>query len=184
MSEYRLTDTPTVVRTADNVFIPDDPNNRDRIEYDKWLADGGVPDPYVPPEPDPPAPPDLALWSDQYEAVVGASTGESVMGRVGWDNADPTQATTIFIAKLNNAGSDVTSMLSAVLQPGRALRFESRGDSTKFVSHGVVSATARTSDIAVTVTPRNNAGLPFAKAEALSTAVYIVDASTPARSFP
>ena len=33
------------------LFIPNDSANRDRVEYDKWLADGGVPDPYVPPAP-------------------------------------------------------------------------------------------------------------------------------------
>lgn len=49
MAEYQLTNTDMVIRTEDGVNIPPDPANRDRAEYDKWLADGGVPDPYKPP---------------------------------------------------------------------------------------------------------------------------------------
>lgn len=48
MADYQLTATDTVIRTADQAWIPNDPANRDRIEYEQWLADGGVPDPYVP----------------------------------------------------------------------------------------------------------------------------------------
>jgi len=51
MSAYQLTATDIVIRTEDSASIPNDPANRDRIEYDKWLAAGGVPDPYVPPPP-------------------------------------------------------------------------------------------------------------------------------------
>lgn len=52
MADYQLTATDTIIRTADHAFIPDDPANRDRQTYDKWLTDGGVPDP-VPPKIDP-----------------------------------------------------------------------------------------------------------------------------------
>jgi hypothetical protein len=62
MAEYQLTATDAVIRTADKVVIPNDPENRDRIEYEKWLADGGVPDPYKKP---PPPPPDAAAVVDQ-----------------------------------------------------------------------------------------------------------------------
>lgn len=47
MADYQLTETDGVIRTADQAWIPNDPDNRDRVEYDKWLADGGVPDPAV-----------------------------------------------------------------------------------------------------------------------------------------
>ena len=49
MADYQFTATDVVIRTADGASIPNDPANRDRIEYDAWLANGGVPDPYKAP---------------------------------------------------------------------------------------------------------------------------------------
>src|SRR4051812_40593627 len=52
MSEYQLlTPDPdgAVLRKADSMCIPADPANRDWIEYQQWVEDGGVPDPYAPP---------------------------------------------------------------------------------------------------------------------------------------
>lgn len=51
MADYQLTATDaTVIRTADQAYIPNEPANRDWIEYQKWLEAGGVPDPYVDPD--------------------------------------------------------------------------------------------------------------------------------------
>lgn len=49
MVDYTLTNGAVVIRTKDMAFIPDDPKNRDRQEYDKWVAEGGRPDPFVEP---------------------------------------------------------------------------------------------------------------------------------------
>lgn len=49
MAEYQeLRDTATVLRRADQAYIPDDPANIDRQAYDDWLADGNQPDPAAP----------------------------------------------------------------------------------------------------------------------------------------
>jgi hypothetical protein len=56
MADYQLTATDFVIRSEDSAYIPNDPTNMDRVRYEEWLAGGGVPDPYVEPEPTPPAP--------------------------------------------------------------------------------------------------------------------------------
>jgi hypothetical protein len=75
MADYKLTATDVVERTADHAFIPNDPANRDRAGYDKWLEAGGVPDPYVPPEPvsPQPTPEDQVLYDheNRLRAIEG-----------------------------------------------------------------------------------------------------------------
>lgn len=50
MKKYReLQNTAEIFDTEINGIIPNDPTNMHRITYEKWLADGNTPDPYLPP---------------------------------------------------------------------------------------------------------------------------------------
>ncbi|UTD28231.1 hypothetical protein [Bradyrhizobium sp. WD16] len=51
MAAYQCTASAAVIRTGDGALIPEDAANRDRAAYHEWLANGGVPDPYVAPPP-------------------------------------------------------------------------------------------------------------------------------------
>jgi hypothetical protein len=68
MAKYVLTNSDFVIRTADSAFIPNDPANTDRAEYEAWLAAGGVPDPYVEPPPSPAASPESTVLYDHEKA--------------------------------------------------------------------------------------------------------------------
>ena len=50
---YQLTATDTILRTADNAFIPPDPANTDYQAYLTWLEAGNTPEPAPEPEPVP-----------------------------------------------------------------------------------------------------------------------------------
>lgn len=77
MADYQLTATDdTVLRTVDGAHIPNAPGYRGWDEYQQWLADGGVPDPYVPPDPAPLQPtPEQSLLYD-HENRIRAQEGE------------------------------------------------------------------------------------------------------------
>jgi hypothetical protein len=49
---YQLTQGNTILRLADNAFIPPDPANTDYAAYLKWVEAGNTPEP----APEPPAP--------------------------------------------------------------------------------------------------------------------------------
>jgi hypothetical protein len=50
---YQLTTGDTILRLADNAFIPPDPANTDYQAYLAWLGAGNTPEPAPEPEPVP-----------------------------------------------------------------------------------------------------------------------------------
>jgi hypothetical protein len=50
---YQLTTGDTILRIADNAFIPQDPANTDYAAYLAWLEAGNTPEPAPEPEPVP-----------------------------------------------------------------------------------------------------------------------------------
>lgn len=62
----------TVLRYRDSAYIPPDPANRDRQEYERYIAEGGETDP-APSLPEPPPPTPLTL-SAHPEGDMDAAT--------------------------------------------------------------------------------------------------------------
>jgi hypothetical protein len=75
MADYQLTATDSIIRAEDGACIPPDPANRDYAEYLQWVEDGGVPDPYVPPEPMPPSPTSEQTILYDHENRIRAQEG-------------------------------------------------------------------------------------------------------------
>ena len=85
MSDYQLTATEepcAVIRTADSACIPPDMANRDyngdqfQPGYIQWKEGGGVPDPYVEPEPVPPEPTTEQTLLFEHENRILALEGQ------------------------------------------------------------------------------------------------------------
>ena len=67
---YQLTTGDTILRTADNAFIPPDPANTDYAVYQAWLAEGNTPLPAPEPEPAP------VLTTEQKLEAAGLTVAE------------------------------------------------------------------------------------------------------------
>ena len=76
MADYQLTANDSVIRTEDGACIPNDPANRDWVEYQAWLAEGNTPDAYVEPEPVPPQPTEGQQLMYEHENRIRALEGE------------------------------------------------------------------------------------------------------------
>ncbi len=74
---YQLTSGDTILRLADNAYIPPDPANRDYADFLAWKAEGNEPLPA--PEPPPPGPDYLAFWDALMVSTVYASIREQSM---------------------------------------------------------------------------------------------------------
>ena len=68
---YQLTTGDTILRNADNAFIPSDPANTDYATYLAWLEAGNTPDPAL----EPPAPP-APLTTEQKLEAAGLTVAE------------------------------------------------------------------------------------------------------------
>jgi hypothetical protein len=85
MSDYQLTaaqEPCVVIRYSDGACIPPDMANRDyngdafSPGYIQWVEGGGVPDPYVPPEPAPPQATEGQTLAFDHENRIRALEGQ------------------------------------------------------------------------------------------------------------
>ena len=73
---YQLTTAASILRIADNAWIPLDPGNRDYREYLDWLDAGNTPEPAPPPPA--PGPDYIAFWDAlMVSTVYGAIREQS-----------------------------------------------------------------------------------------------------------
>jgi len=73
---YQLTTGDTILRLADNAFIPPDPANTDYREYLEWVEAGNTPEPA-------PAPPASVELTPAEKLAASGLTVEELKGLLG-----------------------------------------------------------------------------------------------------
>jgi hypothetical protein len=71
---YQLTTSTSIIRLADNAYIPQAPGNRDYREYLDWLEAGNTPEPA--PAPPAPGPDYTAFWDALTTSTIYAAIRE------------------------------------------------------------------------------------------------------------
>jgi hypothetical protein len=73
---YQLTTRDTILRLADNAFIPPDPANTDYAAYLEWVAAGNTPEP----APEPPVPQELTVQEKLASAGITLDELKAALG--------------------------------------------------------------------------------------------------------
>lgn len=73
---YQLTTSTSILRLADNAFIPPDPANTDYAAYLAWLEEGNEPLP----APEPPAPQELTIQEKLQSAGLTIEELKEALG--------------------------------------------------------------------------------------------------------
>jgi len=123
MAEYQLTATEScVIRNLDGASIPNDPANRDWVEYQAWLTAGNIPDPAPPPPPPTLPTPDA---NARITAGVVAALDVAIAVKIAMQNTPDTFNAQNFVAvkiQLDALTEAFAQMLQAQVDPNAPVK--------------------------------------------------------------